>query len=94
MTELGTLPGDDNSGALGINDAGHVVGWSGRAEGSASRAILWQKGRILNLNDLLQADSPWVLTRATDINDAGRIVGTGLNQGQVRAVLLVPRRET
>ena len=82
--DLGTLPGDLSSQALGINAAGQVVGWSG------SRAFLWQAGTMADLNGLIPHDFGWVLARATGINDAGQIVGSGLIDGQRRAFLLTP----
>ena len=48
---LGTLAGDSSSQALGINNVGQVVGWSGQ------RAFLWQSGAMLDLQALLTADS-------------------------------------
>jgi probable HAF family extracellular repeat protein len=82
--DLGTLRGDVSSQALAVNAAGQVVGWSG------SRAFVWQGGAMTDLNSLMPAGSGWVLTRATAINDAGQIAGTGLLDGQVRAFLLTP----
>lgn len=90
MHDLGTLPGDESSRALAINGAGQVVGWSKSRDRSDSRAVLWQSREVLNLNDLLLPCSGWVLTEASDINEAGQIVGTGLYDGQVRAYLLEP----
>ncbi len=45
---------------------------------------------MTDLNSLIPAGSGWVLTRATAINDAGHIVGSGVIGGQVRAFLLTP----
>ena len=46
-----------------------------------ARAVLWQNGKILDLNTLLPAGSGWVLQFATGINDAGQIVGFGTDNG-------------
>jgi probable HAF family extracellular repeat protein len=44
-----------------------------------------------DLNDLIPAGSGWTLTRATDVDDDGTIVGWGTNgSGDVRAFLLTP----
>ena len=39
---------------------------------------------------LLPAGAGWELIEATDINDAGQIVGYGRFQGRIRAFLLTP----
>jgi probable HAF family extracellular repeat protein len=43
-----------------------------------------------NLNDLIPADSGWVLSEAHGINDAGQIVGVGTVGGLFHAFLLTP----
>jgi probable HAF family extracellular repeat protein len=90
MRDLGTLPGDTVSQARGVNGAGFVVGWSGTPGGS-SRAFLWQRGVMHDLNRFLPAGSGWVLTSAAGINDRGEIAGVGLRNGQSRAFLLTWR---
>jgi probable HAF family extracellular repeat protein len=90
MRDLGALPGDTASQARGINAAGAVVGWSGTAV--SSRAFLWQRGAMHDLNALLPADSGWVLTSAAAINDRGEIAGVGLHDGQTRAFLMTWRQ--
>lgn len=47
-------------------------------------------GSLRNLNQLLPAGIGWELIEATDINDAGQIVGYGRFQGRIRAFLLTP----
>ncbi len=88
-TDLGTLPGDFGSSALAINNAGQIVGSSNRGF-AFIRAVRWSDGVIVNLNDLIPADSGWVLREATGINDRGQIVGQGLIGGQLHAFLLTP----
>ncbi len=87
MTDLGTLGG--YSVAYAADNDGRVVGESATA-GRGVHAFLWRDGRMLDLNDLLPADSGWELVRALGINDAGEIVGEGLFQGTKRAFLLAP----
>jgi len=87
MHDLGTLPGDAVSQARGINTDGLVVGWSGTAGGN-SRAFIWFRGMMLDLNVFLHPHSGWVLTSAAGINDRGEIAGAGLHDGQPRAFLL------
>lgn len=71
MQDLGKLPGDDFSQALGINERGQIVGVSC---GSVCRALLWQDGHMYKLQDLVPgfADHLW---SARDINDSGQITG-------------------
>ncbi len=90
MLDLGTLPGDESAYAFGVNSLGQVVGRSG--SGSApGHAFLWQEGiGLLDLNDLIPANSGWELVVANAINDAGQIVGTGRVGGQLHAMLLEP----
>jgi probable HAF family extracellular repeat protein len=93
MRGLGTLGGNDGE-ALGINDAGAVVGWS--TLGEENRAFIWEKTNetagIVDLNKLLPEGSGWTLTRATAINNQGQIVGYGFQTGDPneKAFLLTP----
>ncbi|MCW7540962.1 PEP-CTERM sorting domain-containing protein [Aquabacterium sp. A7-Y] len=69
VTFLPQLPGTDESVALGINNAGWVVGesWSGGSFPSDGYATLWNAGTPTQLSRM---DST-----GRDINDAGQIVG-------------------
>lgn len=78
MNDLGVLTGGTTSFALGINDSGQVVGAS-EVTGGAYHAFLWESGTLNDLNDLIDTNSPWVLTRALDINGDGEITGFGNN---------------
>ena len=84
MTDLGSLPIGDLSFAWDINGHGVVAGTS------VGAAVIWQDGAIVNLNDLIPADSGWVLTGAYGINEAGQIAGTGQRKGKNRGFLLTP----
>ena len=84
-TNLGTLPGAINSAAHGVNAAGTIVGNSGDA------AFVWASGTMSDLNTKIDPTSGWHLTRATGIDDAGRIVGVGKHLGLQRAFVLTPR---
>jgi probable HAF family extracellular repeat protein len=77
MRDLGTLPGDTTSQALGINDEGLVVGESCGANGC--RAVLWQNGTIVDMNTLVVPGFTDHLAYANDINDAGQITGQSVN---------------
>jgi probable HAF family extracellular repeat protein len=88
MTDLGTL-GGNTSVAYGINDSGHVVGYSLTA-GYASRAFLYDADGMTDLNTLIPPGSGWTLLQAADINELGQIVGHGMIGGQKHACLLKP----
>jgi probable HAF family extracellular repeat protein len=83
MIDLGVLPNSTTSEGSSINRAGQVVGGSGAA-------FLYSDGKMHNLNDMIPANSGWVLLGATGINDRGQIVGTGELNGVGAAFLLSP----
>jgi len=89
LRDLGTLPGGRQSIAYAINERGDIVGLSDGRDGS-TRAVIVAAGIMRDLNGLIPADSGWVLTEARDINDSGRIVGTGWLNGEQRGFLLAP----
>ena len=86
MADLGTLGGTGGSGAYDINTSGQIVGGAATAS-NVSHAFLWQNGVMTDLNSLLPANSGWVLSSATGINDNGQITGVGTINGQGRAYL-------
>jgi probable HAF family extracellular repeat protein len=88
MRNLGTL-GGAHSVAHGINDHAQVVG-EANDTGGFNRAFLWADGEMTDLNELIDPGSGWILERALDINNEGRIVGVGVHNGARRAFLLVP----
>jgi probable HAF family extracellular repeat protein len=90
MHDLGTL-GGDRSSAGGINNEGQIVGYSEVVVGDSTRhAFLNSGGMMRDLNDLIDPASGWVLSSASDINEAGWIVGTGYIGGVTHAYLLTP----
>jgi probable HAF family extracellular repeat protein len=73
----GPLPGDVSSGALGINDAGVVVGASLNT-GFIPTAVIWQNGVngvMTNLNTLIPDGSALQLWTACSITSRGEIIG-------------------
>ncbi|HJV71091.1 hypothetical protein [Ideonella sp.] len=93
--ELGSL-GDETmpSQALGLNDAGVVVGGAARLlDGKRrQRAFIAAEGTMSDLNDFVDpADAAvWTLNLATAINQRGQIVGQGRLDGVERAFLATP----
>ncbi len=88
MKDLGTLDSfTNNSYARSINNQSWIVGNSSSSSGT-NQAVLWRNETIENLNNLIVADTGWVLTDATDINEQNEIVGSAIFQGNQRAFLL------
>ena len=75
--DLGSL-GFWNSKALAINNQGDIVGVAWYLGGGiqVSRALLWRKKVLIDLNELVTSTG-WILKSALDINDKGQIVGFG-----------------
>lgn len=92
MIDLGVLPGAPDSFALGLNNLGQVVGVSDNGATNGLHAFIWSPSTgILDLNNLIPANSGWVLQSANAINDKGQIVGYGVLNGQTEAFLLTPQ---
>ena len=81
MTDLGNL--GKTSNAHNINSKGQVVGSSRVSfETGEARAFLWEKGGpMVDLNNLVPANSAFDLVSADYINDRGEIVGEGVPAG-------------
>ena len=94
IQDLGTLGDEDApSTALDINGQAQVVGTS-EATSDHLRAFLWEKGKIINLNQLISKQSGWLLLVASRINDKGEILGRGYYKGSIHAFLLEPVQPT
>lgn len=87
LQDLGALT-FTNSIAWDINDKGQVVGTL--QTGQTSHAFVWADGQMQDLNNLIPANSGWVLQEARAINNKGKITGFGTINGQTRAFLLKP----
>ena len=99
ITNLGTLTGDTCSAADAINSQGQVVGGSGFFDAPffsactdpVEHAVLWESGKIYDLNLLASPSNDLTLSEATFINDRGEISGFGtLSNGDQHAFLLIP----
>lgn len=93
LSDLGALPGDNNSQAYAINDRGDVVGRSWSSIGS--RPFLYTGGQMVDLQSAIVDDlTGWSELGATGINAQGVIVGTGqIGTGanmQYQGFMLVP----
>jgi probable HAF family extracellular repeat protein len=74
-----------------INDRREIVGFMFSSDpNSPSHAFLWKDGVMVDLNDLISKDSPWLLQSAAGISDSGQIAGQGLINGEVHAFLATP----
>ncbi|HEX4749304.1 MAG TPA: hypothetical protein VH302_07140 [Bryobacteraceae bacterium] len=93
MQDLKALGTDPNSIAIGINDAGDVVGASIDATFTVVRAFLRRRGEdLIDLNEHIPADSPLDLFTACSINARGEIIGIAIDKisGDVHGYLAVP----
>ena len=72
MTDLGVLEGDEDSGAAAINADGVIVGTSGRLDADTAAIytpFIYENGAMRAI--VVQSSEAY----ATDINDAGAVVG-------------------
>src|SRR5262249_48747310 len=91
MKDLGTLPGDAKSQALGVNARRQVVGLS--CGGGKCRAFVWQAGVMTDLNTLVGSAPHEPLFAAGDVNELGVITGQTLTDtGTSSAFVAVPAR--
>jgi probable HAF family extracellular repeat protein len=87
MRDLGTL-GGNSSFAYDVNSSGQVVGYSYVTGTELTHAFLYSSGLLQDLNSLIAGGSGWILTEAYGIDEAGRIAGSGIYNGEQRAFLL------
>jgi probable HAF family extracellular repeat protein len=92
MRDLGTLPGDANSLAISINDAGEVVGVSLDASFNP-RAFVRKGGVMTDLNTLIPPNSTLFLITACLVNASGEIMGIAVEKssGEVHGYVVTPR---
>lgn len=81
MRDLGTL-GGASAAAHALNSAGHVVGSSSMPGAlPESHAFLYLDGSMIDLNAVVTGAGDWKIVDASDINDAGQILGRACRQG-------------
>jgi probable HAF family extracellular repeat protein len=90
LIDLGTL-GGSVSQANAVNDLRQIVGSSTITGDTDEHAFLWTPQRgMQDLNSFINQHSGWDLRGANSISNNGKIVGSGLHQGQLHAFLLIP----
>jgi len=91
MRDLGTVAGIPNSQASFINSRRQIVGLAFACDFSVFDAILWEDGSMVDLNQLIPANSGFQLYSASFIDDRGVIAAFGsLPNFDTHAVLLIP----
>jgi probable HAF family extracellular repeat protein len=91
ISNLGALDGHEAAAYAISGDL--IVGRSSTAASRDTHAFLYDingPGYPVDLNDLIPADSDWVLNFAYGVNAAGQIVGWGTVNDARRAFLLTP----
>ena len=93
IIELAVFGTDPEGTAYQVNNRGQIIGFSGQSTSDVTTAhsLLWQNGKMIDLQTQIPADSSWLLEQALCINDRGQIGGFGWHNGQLRAYLLTPR---
>ena len=90
MRGLGSIPRLPDSKASALNDKGQVVGNAYHKTDEA--ALLWENGKVYELNKLVAPHSGWKLQNALVINNNGWIIGNGIHNGIRRGFLLIPAK--
>jgi probable HAF family extracellular repeat protein len=89
MRDMGAIEDALYYAPYDVNSRGQAVGQVGFTDADP-HAFIYDQGAMVDLNDLVSGDSPWLLTRAVSINDSGWIAGTGVVNGRERAFLAKP----
>jgi probable HAF family extracellular repeat protein len=85
----GLLPGDVSSFATSINNRGQAVGSSFDSKGNWSHGLLWQNGRMIDLNTVFPASSNLYVVNASNINESGQIAGMAVEMSGSHARTIV-----
>jgi hypothetical protein len=93
IRNLGALDGFPRSQGLGINERRTAVGTSCTADFEDCRAVVWEKGRRYDMNDLAPGFADQLYS-ANDINDEGMIAGQARvrGTGRIYAIWAIPLR--
>lgn len=74
--------------AYDINNRNQVVGFASGA--GANQGFLWQRGKMVAVETLIEPAEGWTITDARAINEQQQIAGTGCKAGVCQAVRLDP----
>jgi probable HAF family extracellular repeat protein len=83
------LPGDVASFATSINNQGQAVGSSFDSRSNWSHGLLWQNGRMIDLNTVFPASSNLYVVSASNINESGQIAGMAVEMSGSHAGTIV-----
>jgi probable HAF family extracellular repeat protein len=72
------VPGDVASFATSINNQGQAVGSAFDSKSNWSHGLLWQNGKMIDLNTVFPASSNLYVVSASNINESGQIAGMGV----------------
>jgi probable HAF family extracellular repeat protein len=91
MIDLGASPNWPCSTAIDINSRGQVIIDTGVCGVGGGPGLLWDDGKLYDLNTLIPPNSGLTIGDVNFINDRGEIAATGvLPNGDHHAILLVP----
>jgi probable HAF family extracellular repeat protein len=83
------LPGDASSFATSINNRGQVVGSSFDSSSNWSHGLIWENGKMFDLNQLFPASSNLYVISASNINESGQIAGMAVDMAGPNAGTIV-----
>jgi probable HAF family extracellular repeat protein len=83
------LPGDAAAFATSINNRGQVVGSSFDSSANWSHGLIWENGRMFDLNQLFPASSNLYVISASNINEGGQIAGMAVEMAGPNAGTIV-----
>ncbi len=92
---LAALPGSNALGggilnSAAINDAGHIVGSEIDPQGN-SHALLFDDGKAIDLQSLINPKLGYTLNQAVDVNSHGTILAVGRYGGRQESFILTPQ---
>jgi probable HAF family extracellular repeat protein len=87
LKNLGSLAAHWSSSAADINNLGQIVGSANLSE-LVSHGFLYQNGKMIDLNTLIDPATGWTIESAAAINDEQQIAATACRNGVCQAVRL------
>jgi probable HAF family extracellular repeat protein len=92
LSDLGTFPPYSTRG-LSINDSGVIVGDITTSFGDPLAAFLYENGEMVNFSDLIgTAAADWSELAVNQIDNQGRIIGSGTVNGATHGFLATPAK--